>query len=178
MKMKYRQLQDLFWEVTNNIIGEYLKNPNKNIRFKYPVNGQVDWKIDENIVFINLSEKDDDYAKQIDSRYITEDGTVKRYMARTRVWNVNYTVYGPDAYDIVNQIKDGVFTQSIHDLMSRNSVFLIPNLPSLIQANEMFAGKWWQRWDLTLNFNELYEMKPDDLGHIEYVSISTQVNKK
>ena len=101
-----------------------------------------------------------------------------RYSARTRVWNVLFTIYGPNAYDIANQIKDGVFKQNIHDLLSKNSVFLIPNLPMITQANELFAGKWWNRWDLVLNFNELYELIPDDGGRIENVSISLGINNR
>ena len=176
--MTYDELKSLFWQMTADIIGEKLINADKFIRFKYPESGQPDWKISQDIVFINLFERDEDYAKQVDSRFKTENGTVMRYMARTRVWQVLFTVYGPNAYDIANKIKDGVFRQSVHNLLSRSSVFLIPHLPSIIQVNELFAGRWWNRWDLTLHFNELYEMTPDDIGHIETVSVSTQVNNR
>nr|DAR08472.1 MAG TPA: hypothetical protein [Caudoviricetes sp.] len=176
--MNYKQLQNLFWDITNDITGKNLKMPNKFIRFKYPQDGMPDWKITDDIIFINLSELNNDYAKQLDSKYIAENDTVMRYSARTRVWNVLFTIYGPNAYDIANQIKDGVFKQNIHDLLSKNSVFLIPNLPMITQANELFAGKWWNRWDLVLNFNELYELTPDDVGRIENVSISLGINNR
>ena len=48
----------------------------------------------------------------------------------------------------------------------------------ITQANELFAGKWWNRWDLVLNFNELYELTPDDVGRIENVSISLGINNR
>ena len=68
--MNYKQLQNLFWDITNDITGKNLKMPNKFIRFKYPQDGMPDWKITDDIIFINLSELNNDYAKQLDSKYI------------------------------------------------------------------------------------------------------------
>lgn len=176
--MNYKQVQALFWDITNDIVGKALKNPHKFIRFKYPQNGSPDWKITDDIIFINLDEQNDDYAKQVDSTFKTEGGTVKRYMARTRVWRVLFSVYGPNSYEIANNIKDGMFTQKIHDALSKHAVFLIPNLPLCVQVNELFAGRWWDRWDLSLNFNELYQMPVDDIGSIDNLRITTNINRR
>ncbi len=176
--MNYNDLQKVFWQVAADSTSSLISNSNKFIRWKYPVDGQPDWKITDNIIFLNTSEQNDDYGKQINSEFKTENGTVMRYMSRTRVWQVLFTVYGPNSYDIANSIKDGVFTQKIHDNLSKNSVFLVPNLPVCVQSNEMFAGQWWERWDLTLIFNELYELQTDDVGHIESITLSLQANRR
>ena len=176
--MNYKQLQTLFWDVTNDILGKGLKQPDKFIRFKYPQDGMPDWKITDDIIFVNLDELNDDYAKQIDSIFKSEGGSIKKYMARTRVWRVLYSIYGPNSYELANKLKDSFFTQKVHDKLSSRAVFLIPNLPTCVQVNELFAGRWWDRWDLNLNFNELYQMPVDDVGSIDNLHITTNINRR
>lgn len=176
--MEYKELQKVFWRMTAAILRKDMEKPDKYIRLKYPKNGQPDWKIDEDIVFINSSEKDDAYGKQNDSLLTAENGTVIRRRSRTRVWQVLFSVYGPNSYDYINKIKDGVFAEEVKNYLSRNAVFLIPDLPIAVQANELFAGHWWERWDITLNFNEQYTAPAEDIGHIDNVNILMHANRR
>lgn len=169
--MEYKALQTVFWQMTADMLASIIPNPKKYIRMKYPQDGKPDWLVADNIIFLNSSEQDDDYGKQIDSIYVTENDTVLRKRARTRVWQVLFTAYGPDAYEMVNTIKDSVFKEDIHQYLGKNGVYLVPDLPICRQAPEQFAGHWWNRWDLTLRFNELYEMPSEDVGHIDKASI-------
>lgn len=71
--MKYSDLTNLFWDAINEIVGnEVSGEPDRYIRWKYPAKGGPDWGFDNNIVFLNLSEMDDEYGKQNDSIYVTE----------------------------------------------------------------------------------------------------------
>lgn len=176
--MQYKALQALFWRMTADILAYSIPESEKYIRMKYPQDGRPDWHVMDNIVFLNSSEQDDAFGRQIDSIYKTENGTVLRKRARTRVWQVLFTAYGPEAYEIVNAVKDGVFTEPIHRLLGDNGVYLIPDLPICRQSPELYAGHWWNRWDLTLHFNELYEMTPEDVGHIDSVDISLTAQQK
>ena len=84
--MKYSDLTNLFWDAINEIVGnEVSGEPDRYIRWKYPAKGGPDWGFDNNIVFLNLSEMDDEYGKQNDSIYVTENDTVIRKRGRTRV---------------------------------------------------------------------------------------------
>lgn len=173
--MDFVALEDLFGDVTELIIGKDI--PPDNIRLTYPQDGQPNWAINEDIVFIRLFEKEDEYAKQLDSIYESERATVIKKSARTRVWEVQYVVYGPSANTNINKLKDGVFRQDVKRLLSGNGVFLIPDLSPCRRVPELFAGQWWNRWDLSLSFNELYSLPDEDVGRIESVSISTHYNK-
>lgn len=173
--MDFEALEDLFWQMTVKVLGADF--PEGNIRLTYPADGQPGWKIDEDIVFIRLFEKEDEYAKQLDSIYAAERATVIKKSARTRAWEVQYVVYGPNANTNINKIKDGVFRQDVKRLLSGSGVFLIPNLPPCRRVPELFAGQWWNRWDLSLMFNELYKLADEDVGRIESVSITSKYNR-
>ena len=169
-------LEDLLWQSCANLLPSIIPNPNQFIRWKHPTNGLPDWTVNDNILFLNLNERDDDYGKQRNCKEVVEDGTVIRYAMRTRVWDLNCTAYGHQAYNICNTLKDGFFLPAIHNELWKNDVFLIPNLPRIQQINEVFAGQWWERWDITLNFNEKYIHK-EDLGHIEQIAIGGYINR-
>lgn len=166
----FSDLKDLFWQMTANILSGIITNPDKYIRKAFPKEGAPDWKITDNVVFLNLDQRDDEYARQQNSIYSTENGTVIRRGVRTRVWDLNVKAYGPRAFDIITAMQDGVFNIDIKRLLNPQYVFLVPYLDRARQANELFAGQWWERWDTTLTFNERY-IPQEDVGHIEEVPI-------
>lgn len=173
--MDFAKLEDLFAEMVTTILKDQVASDN--IRISYPTNGQSSWAIDENVVFIRLFEKEDEYAKQLDSTYISYNDTIIKKSTRTRVWEVQLVAYGPQANSNINRIKDGVFRQDVKMQLAGNNVFLIPNMPTCKRIPELFGGQWWERWDLSLNFNELYNLTDEDLGHIEIVEIKTNINQ-
>lgn len=174
--MTYEELQDVFWDLCNLLVQDEVTAPaDQYIRWKYPETGQPDWKLTDNVLFLFLNERDDDYGKQMDTTWDTSGEHVIRKRSRTRIWELTLTAYGPKACEIVNRIKDGVFRRDAKELLARHSVFLVPDLPAAQNAPDLFSGKWWPRWDLVLHFNELYELQPEDVGSIETVSVEAEV---
>lgn len=164
-------LRALFWQMSANILTELVSDPDKFIRRSFPTEGAPDWKITDDIVFLNISLRDDQYGRQWDSVYRTENGTVFRNMKRTRIWDLDAKCYGPKAFNLATALHDGVFSQAAKDLINPQGVFLVPYMDRCIQANEIFAGRWWERWDVRLTFNEEYEIT-ENVGHIDEVPIS------
>ena len=173
--MTYTELQGLFWGEVAAITANIIKNPDKFIRWRYPESGAPDWKIGDDILFLYLSEADDDYSKQRDSLYRAEDETVYRDTARTRVWDLQATAYGRRSYEIANLLKDGFFYEQVRRNLAQKDVFIVPNLPTCTRVPELFAGKWWDRWDIDLRFNELYRLAPENVGRIERVQLGGRV---
>lgn len=173
--MQFTAIEDVFGDMTALLLGADF--PADHIRLTYPADGQPGWGIDENVVFLRLFELESDYAKQLDSFFVREGAAVVKKAARTIVWEVQFTVYGPQANEIVNKIKDGVFRQDAKRQLAENGVFLIPNLPPCKRVPELFAGQWWNRWDLSLQFNQLHRLADEDAGSIESASISVQPNR-
>ena len=167
----YKALEDALWQACSDILSDIITDPTK-IRWKFPTGGMPDWTVKDNILFLNLDEKDDAYAQQRDSVFNTVNGTVIRSAYRTRVWSLYCTAYGPQAHEICNTLKDGFFEWKVEAPLWKQDVHLVPDLPRCKQTPEIFAGQWWTRWDLQLTFNELYKAD-DDVGHIDSVQIFT-----
>ncbi len=171
----FRELEDAIWKACSDILAGIITDPTM-IRWKHPTDGMPDWKITDNILFLNLDEKDDAYAQQRHSLFNTVNGTVIRSAYRTRVWTLYCTAYGPESYAICNRLKDGFFEWNVEAPLWRNDIHLVPDLPRCRQTTEIFAGQWWERWDIELTFNELY-VAQDDVGHIEHVTLVHDVEK-
>ena len=118
--MTYEELQDVFWSLCNLLVQDEVTAPSdQHIRWKYPETGQPDWKLTDNVLFLFLNERDDDYGKQLDTTWDTRGEHVIRKRSRTRVWELDLTAYGPKSCEIVNRIKDGVFRQDAKELLKR-----------------------------------------------------------
>ncbi|MBP3625646.1 MAG: hypothetical protein J6J05_07455, partial [Peptococcaceae bacterium] len=83
---------------------------------------------------------------------------------------------GPRAFDVVTAMNNGVFLPEIKSYLSKKDVYLVPTIPPAVQANEIFAGQWWERWNLTLTFNEKH-VSVEDVGRIESVSIRAEAQR-
>ena len=171
------EVKSVFWNMSQKILKDIIKDePERWIRKMYPRNGAPDWTVDDDIVFLNASIRDDDYGKQRDSVYRAEQGTIIRHAMRTRVWDLAVNAYGPNSFDIITAMQDGVFLPEIKMYLAKNEVYLVPTIPPAVQSNEIFAGQWWERWNTTLTFNERY-VSHEDVGRIESVSIRAEAQR-
>ena len=171
------KLRLIFWTMAQMCLKDIIQtNHDKWIRMMYPKDGAPDWTTEDDIVFLNLRQRDDDYGKQRDSVYLTDDATVKKRIMRTRVWDVEIAAYGKNAFKMVTALQDGVFSPDVKRILFRFGIALVPNMPIAQQSNEVYAGKWWERWNTTLTFNEEYVMV-EDAGRIESVSVTAVAQK-
>lgn len=173
----YTDLYNLLWDATAEIVSDIIEEPERFIRNTMQTGGSPDWKITDNIIFLNLGEIDDEYARQRDSVFTTSGGSVRRKTVRTRVWRLSVSVYGPIAYEIANRLRDGFFYASIQRLLEKNDVAIIPELAAPVMATELYNGDWWERWNIDFKFNELYRLPDEDVGSLESVSLSIRANR-
>ena len=174
MSNSLADLKSVFWNMTQMCLKDIItEQPERWIRKMYPKDGAPDWTIDDNIVFLNLNARDDDYGKQRDSIYKTEQGTAVKKTVRTRVWDLTVNAYGPQAYEMTVAMQDGVFLQSVKRYLAQYGIYLVPLMQTQVQSSEIFAGQWWERWNITLTFNESYSTS-EDAGSIETVSIRAE----
>ena len=77
---------------------------------------------------------------------------------------------------IENTACDGVFTEKVRRTLNQGGVFLVPDMPACRYVPELYAGRWWNRYDVALHFNEWYEAPDEDVGHIESLTVNTSVH--
>lgn len=173
--MEILSLEKLFTDMTYLILKNAIKDPD--IRLTYPLDKPPECDAEQNIIFLRLLEQESEYSQQLDTSYITIANTLVKHTTRTRVWEVQFAVYGPQAHTNITQIKDGVFRQDVKQLLSANNVFLVPDMPYSRRITEQTVAANLNRWDISLSFNELYTLPDEAVGHIEQVSINTRYNK-
>ena len=60
----FEEVKSTFWNMTAKILKDIIpEEQDRWIRRMYPRNGAPDWKVTDNIVFLNLDIQEDDYAK-------------------------------------------------------------------------------------------------------------------
>lgn len=171
------EVKSAFWNMTKMCLKDIItEDHDRWIRKMYPKNGAPDWQNGDNIVFLNASLRDDDYAKQWDSIYKTEQGTVMKHSRRTRVWDLEVNAYGERAFDMATAMQDGVYLQTTKMYLAQKGIYLVPFMQYPVQANEIFAGQWWERWNITLTFNEEYDTS-EDVGYLDQVRIQARANR-
>lgn len=124
------------------------------VRKSWPTNGQPDWGITDDVVFLQcLDEGNEDIAQPVDTVWADDGQDLKRTDSQTRVVRLNLIAYGPNGYSNLIEIRRAIIG-GLPNLKS-NKLFLIPSPDSPQRAPELFQGRWWERADLSLRFNNL-----------------------
>jgi len=145
------QLNQLFQALTVSMLGITADNPYYFVRIAWPQTGAPAWKITEDVCFLRIIEKEDPYNKQRDAQY---DGTTL-HTSYTRVLQVTWTFYGPNSFENAQVVRDQLFYSEGHNTLVKNNIYLIPNIQAPRRIPEAFNNQWWERTDLTIDFNEL-----------------------
>ena len=140
-----------------NPVGTAPPNPYYYVRVEWPSGGAPAWGISEDVCFIGVTAIDGGpitqqrqltYQQYADSSGVESSGF-------TLVNSVMFTFYGPNSFDNARLTQDRIFRQENHDTLAQSNVYLIPQNIFPRRVPELFQGQWWDRSDLTLNFNEL-----------------------
>ncbi len=149
------QLEDLFVAVTVQALGINTKTDPDAVRVSWPTGGAPAWKVHEDIAFLRVYEPDSQYNRQREVKITPlDDDNVNQETTYTRVIGVSWIFYGPRSFDRAAALKDKIFHQEIHDLLALSNVYLVPDIPAPHRNPELYNGQWWQRTDLTMQFNE------------------------
>jgi hypothetical protein len=146
------QLQALFQSLTVSLTG---LDDDRGVRLSWPTRGQPDWKITEDVAFIRITTSSEPIIAQRDTVYSPNDDTsVQETTSYTRVHRVSWIIYGPNAYDNSQALRDGLYSQAAHDTLAASNLYMVLDVPAVSRAPEPFNGQWWERCDLSARFNE------------------------
>jgi hypothetical protein len=151
-----REIEDLLQKVTSRMLGEEKED---RVRLSWPEDGQPGFSIDEDICFLRVTEADDPYNRQRDVSYqdlpAGQAGALRRTDHYIRVLSVLYIFYGPNAYHRATEVRyKALLPEFKYELAHYGGLYPIPDLPAPMRMPELFAGKWWERCDLTIRFNQ------------------------
>lgn len=130
------------------------------VRCGWQQQGQPFPGIAEDVVFVREIEVDDQYNRVRDVSYATSTAgsppitTYTKLTQYTRVWEVFWSVYGPNSFDNARLIRTRLFDQDIHDQFAASLLYLITDPSAPRRVPEFEDNQWWERTDFSARFNE------------------------
>ena len=145
------QLNAIFQALTMSMLGSAIID----CRISWPTGGAPSWLVNQDIAFLQVLETDSPYNRQRDVVMTNADtNDANQATSYTRVLAAKWIFYGPNSFSNAQSIRDLLFYQNNHDTLAQSNLFMVPDIVSPVRAPELFAGQWWERTDLIINFNE------------------------
>lgn len=125
------------------------------VRQSWPSNGAPGYGQNDNVSFIRCIEIDDWYNK-VPEYGVTANDDVSAMLniEKTRVWRAFWELRGPTSYERATLLKTAMQLQLIGDSLSPFNLYLVPSIGNPQRMPELYEGKWWERSDISMHFNE------------------------
>ena len=168
------EFESLMWAELMDILGHDAKTIPPPVRRSWPTDGGPDWKITDNVVFMQCTEVAEDIMQPIDERWQSEGRDFLRESASTRTIQLRLNAYGPACYESLLKLRLELLRG--RPKLKKQKIYIIPGKDSIQYAPELFQGRWWKRADLTLYFNVLISVK-SIVKAIEEVNVTIKANE-
>lgn len=168
------EFESLMWAELMDILGHDAKTMPPPVRRSWPTDGGPDWKLSDNVVFMQCTEAAEDIMQPIDERWQSEGRDFLRESASTRTIQLRLNAYGPACYESLLKLRLELLLG--RPKLKKQKIYIIPGKDSIQYAPELFQGRWWKRADLTLYFNVLISIK-SIVKAIEEVNVTIKANE-
>ena len=127
------------------------------VRLDRQQQGQPSHGIDDDVTYIGCVRSNDQYDRVLDEYYVQAGLT--KVKAGTRVWEVRWSVYGPNSDKNSELISWRLFDQDVSNLLAAAQLYWVTDAaPPIRILEEKGTGQWWERWDFTARFNEFAQV--------------------
>ncbi len=168
------EFESLMWAELMDILGHDAKTIPPPVRRSWPTDGGPDWKLTDNVVFMQCTEAAEDIMQPIDERWQSEGRDFLRESASTRTIQLRLNSYGPACYESLLKLRLELLLG--RPKLKKQKIYIIPGKDSIQYAPELFQGRWWKRADLTLYFNVLISVE-SIVKAIEEVNVTIKANE-
>lgn len=168
------EFEALMWAELMSILGHDVNQLPPPVRRSWPTDGGPDWKLTDNVVFMQCTEAAEDIMQPIDERWQSEGRDFLRESASTRTIQLRLNAYGPACYESLLNLRLELLRG--RPKLKKQKIYIIPGKDSIQYAPELFQGRWWKRADLTLYFNVLISVE-SVVKAIEEVNVTIKANE-
>lgn len=168
------EFESLMWAELMDILGHDAKTIPPPVRRSWPTDGGPDWKLTDNVVFMQCTEAAEDIMQPIDERWQSEGRDFLRESASTRTIQLRLNAYGSACYESLLKLRLELLRG--RPKLKKQKIYIIPGKDSIQYAPELFQGRWWKRADLTLYFNVLISVE-SIVKAIEEVNVTIKANE-
>jgi len=145
------QLRKLFFDLATLMV-----DPSTQVRMSWPTGGAPAFEIDDNVLFIRIADVASTYHIPQELKYeqvgSPEEGNMQIHYTRTL--RITWVFYGQNSWDDAVAVRTKLFYQTNHDVLARQKIYLVPNFDPPRRFPELWEGLWYERVDLTTDFNE------------------------
>lgn len=155
-----KQAEDFFQNLTLLMLGLDPAAPANQSRARvgwpvFPSKGMPGWEINEDVAFLLVNYDGDPITQQRDITYQNVDpDNADRVVSYTRVLRINWICYGPNSFDDMDAIRNGLYLPQFKQLLMASNIALIFDVPVPVRSPELFNGQWWERTSFYARFNE------------------------
>lgn len=165
------QIENIFQSLTSQLLGT--TDPSV-VRIGWPEVGAPAWAIGDDVCFLLVNYADNPITRQLETVYSAASSTdATATLAYTVVARINWTLYGPDAFDYADVIRSGLFTEPVKTTLAQNNLALVTDVMMPVRAPELFNGQWWNRATFYAEFNELV-IRQSTVPYIQTAPVTTQ----
>ena len=130
------------------------------VRQEWPTDGQPAWEIDKNYTFLRAVEKNEEYGRIYDGTYVPNvtDGSgesVIQQFQYNRGWQLFWVFYGPNSASNAQFTRDGMILDWVRQSLAASGLYLVPAMVRPQRGKELYQGRWWERFDLQIEYNEV-----------------------
>jgi len=159
MAFNKTEMEGIWQDTLAQTIGIDLTDPTVyyQVRAGWQTMGQPAIRVDEDIVFVRCEPLDTAFSRLRNSVFSgnNPDLTQSWTDVHTRTWHSVITVYGPNSLDNARAIIAGLSDVSfVDDFLSEYNLYVNPDFEQPRRVPELFQGEWWERMDITVEFNE------------------------
>ena len=129
--------------------------PYYNVRISWQTLGEIAQKIDEDICFVRAIEVGGNYERQ--RNFLpqqTQSPTPLGTWTYTRIWEAQWTHYGPNSFDNARLVRSCLFLDQFARILRSFNLFTMMDIPNPLRAPELFQAQWWERVDLRVRMYE------------------------
>ena len=125
------------------------------VRIDWPTPGAPAWSITDDVAFIRATETPDRYNTAHEVQPVETAGTTFiETTIYTRVWELAFIFYGPNAFDRARQMKACLYQDFVHDTLQASNLYLDTAIGTPRRNPELFQNQWWERTDFSARMNE------------------------
>lgn len=125
------------------------------VRIGWQTEGQPGPPISEDTVALTCVPIDTPYGRVRDIVGSLFGNTVTQTDVFTRAWKTTWIFYGTNSLDNARAVRSALDTiQFVADYLADFNLYVNPSIKEPARAPQEFQGRWWERVDLEVEFNE------------------------
>lgn len=122
------------------------------VRISYPGEGQPDWTVEDDVIFLSYSDVSGDETTQPVHEEWKDSGKdlIRRHFTN-RVLQISFVAYGPNGYDNLLKIRHAFLDGS--SILRKADLMILPGADTPQYMPELYQNAWFSRADMSLRFN-------------------------